>query len=117
MFQAVMDHFIPSAALIFRPYREYAEFHQGKDELAMAFSNHMSKLANQSKRGGQEYTKVRQILTFVKGLQEGFHDFSKDYFSGRICLTETSLQDTTALAKTLEQTFGKKAHNPHTRGD
>ena len=113
MLQVVIDHFIPSAAVNIPTIScEYAKLHQAKDELAVTYSNRVLKLANRSKRAGQEYTEVTQILTFINRLHEGFHDFSKDYFSGRICLTETSLQNTTILAKTLEQTFEKKVHLP-----
>ena len=43
-------------------------------------------------------------------MHEGFHDFTKDYLSGRTSLTDTSLQNTTALDRTLEQPFEKKVH-------
>ena len=119
MFQAIIDHFIPSAAVnIPTIYREYAELHQAKDELVVAYINRVTKLANRSKQGSFEYTEVTQILTFVNGLHGGFHDFTKDFFSGRISLTATSLQDTTVRARTLEQrTFDKKVLLPRSRGD
>jgi hypothetical protein len=43
-----------------------------------------------------------KILTFVGGLHRGFANFAKDCFSGQMCLTGTSLSNTTATAKTLE---------------
>ena len=50
MFQGIIDHFIPSTAVnIPTIYREYAELHQAKDELAVAYSNRVTKLANRSK--------------------------------------------------------------------
>ena len=110
MLQAIIDHFVPSKAVNLPTiFREWNDLHQEKDELAAVFSGCVSKLANRSKRAGQEYTEISQILTFVDGLHEGFADFSKDYFSGRLCLDDTGLQDTTALAKTLELTMYKKS--------
>jgi hypothetical protein len=109
MFQAIIDHFVPTASVNLPSiFREWNELHQAKDELAVVFGGRVIKLANRSKRAGQEYTEVSKILTFVDGLHEGFKDFAKDYFSGRICLTETNLRDTTAYAKQLESTMEKQ---------
>jgi hypothetical protein len=106
MFQAIIDHFVPTASVNLPSiFREWNEIHQAKDELAVVFSGRVVKLANRSKRAGQEFTESSKILTFVGGLHEGFADFSRDYFSGRICPSETTLRDTTALAKTLELTM------------
>jgi hypothetical protein len=68
----------------------------------------VSKLSSQSKQAGQEHTEASQSLTFVPGLHDGFSDFTKDYFSGRVVLTNTSVRDTTALAKTLEHSMKGK---------
>ena len=68
----------------------------------------VSGLADRSKRAGQELDEVTQILTFVRGLHVGFADFAKDNFSGRICLSKTTLRSTTALAKTLELTMDRR---------
>jgi hypothetical protein len=109
LFQAIIHHFIPSDSVNLPTiFTEWNELHQKKDELAAVFSGRVTKLAARSKRAGQEYTDVSQILTFVDGLHNGFDDFAKDYFSGRVTLSETSLRDTTALAKTLELTMDKK---------
>ena len=109
LLQAIINHFIPSESVNLPTiFTEWNELHQKKDELSTVFSARVTRLANRSKRAGQEYTEVSQLLTFIDGLHDGFDDFSKDYFSGRICLTDTTLRDTTALAKTLELTMEKK---------
>ena len=86
-------------------FREWGQLRQKQDELATVFSSRITRLAARSKRAGQEFSEAHQILVFVEGLHDGFADFAKDYFSGRICLSQTSLRDTTALAKTLELTM------------
>jgi hypothetical protein len=106
MLQSIIDHFIPSAVVNLPTiFREWSALHQENDELAVVFSGRVVKLANRSKRAGQDFTESSKILTFVGGLHNGFADFAKDYFSGRTCLSETTLRDTTALAKTLELTM------------
>jgi hypothetical protein len=98
LLQAIIDHFIPSESVNLPTiFTEWNDLHQKKDALASLFSGRVIKLATRSRRAGQEYTDVSQILTFVDGLHEGFNEFAKDYFSGRVCLAETSLRDTTAL--------------------
>jgi hypothetical protein len=118
MLQAIIDHFIPSAAVNLPTiFTAWNQLHQNNDELAAVFSSRVSRLANRSKRAGQAYTEVSQILNFVNGLHDGLDDFAKDYFSGWICLASTSLQNTTTLAKTLELTMpARKANTPRSSG-
>ena len=108
MLQAIIDHFVPCATVNLPSiFREWNDLHQKKDEQVVVFSNRVVKLAGRSKRAAQAFTKSSQILTLLKGLHDGFSDFTKDYFSGRLLVAETSLRDTTALAKTLELTMDR----------
>jgi hypothetical protein len=85
LLQAVVDHFVPTAAVNLPIiFKEWHELSQNKEELVTIFSSRVSKLALQSKRAGQEYTDISQIVTFVDGIHEGFEEFRKDYFTGRI---------------------------------
>jgi hypothetical protein len=109
LLQAILHHFQPSESVNLPTiFREWQALRQQLDEGATAFSGRVSKLASRSKRAGQGYSEVSQLLTFVGGLHGGFADFAKDYFSGRTCLTDTTLRDTTALAKTLELTMDEQ---------
>lgn len=121
--QAIINHFIPSESVNLPTiFTEWNDLHKQKDDLAAVYSGRVTKLAARSKWAGQEYTDISQILTFVVGLHDGFDVFAKDYFLGRVTLSDTSLRDTTALAKTLELTMDKKVkrhretdHNRHER--
>jgi hypothetical protein len=117
MFQAIIDHFIPSAIVnLSSIFQEWNVLHQEKNELAVVHSSRVAKkLAGCSKRAGQEFTKSSQILTFVEGLHEGFADFSKDCFSSRLSFADTALHDATALAKTIELSMDKATIAPRTR--
>jgi hypothetical protein len=109
LLQAIINHFIMPSTSVHLPtiFREWSELRQQRHEGVAAFSGRVTRLASRSTRAGQSYSEVSQILTFVSGLHGGFADFANDYFSGRICLTDTTLRDTTALAKTLELTMDK----------
>jgi hypothetical protein len=86
-----------------------------ENELAVVFSSQVAKLAGRSKRAGQVFTKSSQILSFVKGLHEGFADISKDCFSGRLSIADATLRDTAALAKTLKLLMDKTTIAPWTQ--
>jgi hypothetical protein len=57
MFQAIIDHFIPSAIINLPSiFREWNVLHQEKTKLAVGHSSRVAKLAGRSKRAGQEFT-------------------------------------------------------------
>jgi hypothetical protein len=118
LLQVLMDHFIPSESVnLPMIFTEWQDLHQRPNELATVFSGRITRLAARSKRAGQEYVEVSKILTFITGLHAGFADFAKDYQSGRICLSQTTLRETTALAKTLERTMHRHYYFPDTLDD
>ena len=116
--QAIIQHFIPSeTANLPIIFSEWAKTEQKQDELAVVFSGRVTRLAARSKRAGQEHTESSKILTFVEGLHDGFADFKTDCFSGRMCVSETSLRNTTSLAKTLELTMDRCHATPDHAAD
>jgi hypothetical protein len=71
LLQALIEHFVPSDSVALPMiFKEWHELCQKKDEMVAVDGGRVSKLSARSKRAGQEYTEVSQILTFDSGLHE-----------------------------------------------